>query len=197
MQDEIGDALRRGEVDQRAEVLPAGVHAAVRDESHQVEAPGLAAGRARRAQHLVLGERAVRDRVVDPRQVLPDDRAGAEVEVADLGVPHLAVREPDRPAAGVELGVAIGAPQLVEHGSVGELDGVSGARRREPPAVEDHQADRGHRRRTGTRREHHGTAAATIPANSTGSRLAPPTSAPSTSGWARISAAFSAFTLPP
>ena len=40
-------------------------------------------------------------------------------------------------------------------------------------------------------------AAATICAKSSGSRLAPPTSAPSMSGWARISAALSGFTLPP
>ena len=43
------------------------------------------------AQHLVLAERAVRDRLVDAREVLRDDRAGAEVEVADLGVAHLAL----------------------------------------------------------------------------------------------------------
>ena len=46
-------------------------------------------------QHLVLEEAAVGDRVVDPRQVLLDDRAGAEVEVADLGVAHLPVRQAD------------------------------------------------------------------------------------------------------
>ena len=40
-------------------------------------------------------------------------------------------------------------------------------------------------------------AAATIAANSAGSRLAPPTSAPSTSGRPSSSAALAAFTLPP
>ena len=40
-------------------------------------------------------------------------------------------------------------------------------------------------------------AAATMVAKSSGSRLAPPTSAPSTSGCARISGALSGFTLPP
>ena len=39
--------------------------------------------------------------------------------------------------------------------------------------------------------------AATIAAKDSGSRLAPPTSAPSTSGSASSSAALSAFTLPP
>ena len=40
-------------------------------------------------------------------------------------------------------------------------------------------------------------AAATIAANSAGSRLAPPTSAPSMSGWDSSSAALAALTLPP
>ena len=43
-------------------------------------------------QDLVLCERSGGDRVVDARQILPHDRARAEVEVADLGVAHLPVR---------------------------------------------------------------------------------------------------------
>ena len=42
-----------------------------------------------------------------------------------------------------------------------------------------------------------GSAAATIAAKSSGSRLAPPTSAPSTSGWETSSSAFSGLTEPP
>ena len=52
-------------------------------------------------------------------------------------------------------------------------------------------------RRLRGRAEAHWPAAATICAKPSGSRLAPPTSAPSTSGWARISAALSGLTLPP
>ena len=73
------------------DVLPAGVDAAVGDQAEQVQpaARAVAAPLAGGEQGLVLEEAAVGDRVVDPGQVLLDDRAGAEVEVADLGVAHL------------------------------------------------------------------------------------------------------------
>src|SRR6185312_16758513 len=90
----------------------------------------------RRPQHRVAGERAVRAGVVDARQVLTHDGAGAEVEVADLGVAHLPVRQSYRTAAGGELRVRIRGPQLVEDGRGGERDGVARAGRRKAPAVE-------------------------------------------------------------
>ena len=62
-------------------------------------------------QRLVLEEAAVGDRVVDPGQVLLDDRAGAEVEVADLGVAHLPVGQADVAALGGELGVRVARPR--------------------------------------------------------------------------------------
>ena len=68
------------------------VHAAVADQPDQVHALVVAQ---RGLQHLVVEQRAVLDRLVDPREVLLDDRAGAEVEVADLGVAHLALGQPD------------------------------------------------------------------------------------------------------
>ena len=88
-------------------------------------------------QHLVLEEAAVGDRVVDPGQVLLDDRAGAEVEVADLGVAHLAVGEADVAAAGRERRVRVALPERVEDRGVGLGDRVARARRGQPPAVED------------------------------------------------------------
>ena len=97
-----------------------------------------------------------------------------------------------RPHA-VELRVRVLGPEPVEDRRVRQLDGVAGAGRREPPAVEDDEADAS----TGGAEPLTARAAATICAKSFGSRLAPPTSAPSTSGWDRISAALSGFTLPP
>ena len=91
--DEVGDAPLGRELDQRLQVAVGGVHAAVGDEPDQVHALG--ASLQRRLQHLVLGQRAVLDRRVDAREVLRDDRAGAEVEVADLGVAHLPLGQPD------------------------------------------------------------------------------------------------------
>ena len=94
-------------------------------------------------QDLVLEQRAVGDRVVDPRQVLLDDRARAEVHVADLGVAHLPVGEADVAPAGRERRVRVALPELVEHRRLGERDGVARALLGEAPAVEDHEAERG------------------------------------------------------
>ncbi len=181
---DVRHVLARGEVDERPQVVHARVHAAVRHQPEQVEAVGVAGG----PQRLVLEERAVLDRLVDAEQVLLHDRARSQVEVAHLRVAHLALGEADRRAVGRERGVRMLLPELVEHRRVRQLHGVPRARLGQPPPVEHDQADA---------RNAHGAAAATISAKPFGSRLAPPTSAPSTSGWARISAALSGFTLPP
>ena len=58
--------------------------------------------------------------------------------MADLGVPHLAGREADRLARGLERARAgTSRPEPVEDRRVGELDGVPRPRRRAAPAVED------------------------------------------------------------
>ena len=77
------------------QVVHARVHPAARHQPEQVQPPVLRADGAGVAQHPVLEERAVVDRIVDPREVLAHDLAGAEVEVADLGVAHLAVGQAD------------------------------------------------------------------------------------------------------
>ena len=124
-------------------------------------------------QRLVLEEAAVGDRVVDPGQVLLDDRPGAEVEVADLGVAHLAVGQADVAALGGELSVREPAPEAVEDRRLGQRDRVPRPRLGEPPAVEDDQGEGG---------DELMPAFSTIAAKSPGSRLAPPTRAPSMSG---------------
>ena len=191
VEDDVGDALLGGELDRGLDVLPAGVDAAVGDEPEQVEpAAGAAAGAlAGRPQGLVLEEAAVGDRVVDPGQVLLDDGAGAEVEVADLGVAHLPFGEADVAPLGRELGVGELRPEPVEDRRLGDRDRVAGAGLGDAPAVEDDQRDGGD--------GGHYPAASTIAANSAGSRLAPPTRAPSMSGWAISSAALSGLTEPP
>ena len=64
--------------------------------------PLAAACRAASTQRGVRGERAVGDRGVDARQVLEDGPAGADVEVPDLAVAHLAVRQPHGRTGGIE-----------------------------------------------------------------------------------------------
>ena len=149
-------------------------------------AAGAAAGAlAGGEQRLVLEEGAVGDRVVDPGQVLLDDRPGAEVEVADLGVAHLPVGQADVATLGREPGVREALPEVVEDRGLGERDRVAGPGLGQAPAVEDDERDRG----DGQRGQVAQPAASTIAAKSSGSSAAPPTRAPSISGRPSSSAA--------
>ena len=131
-----------------SQVLQARVHAAVGDQADHVHALGRGEGV---AQHLVGGQLAVLGGGVDPGQVLHHDAAGAEVEVADLGVAHLPLGQPDGPAAGGQRRRRKRRPQLVEHGRVGERDGVAGAVGGQAPAVEDDQRRARHGQRVARR----------------------------------------------
>ena len=139
----------------------------------------------RAAEDGVLEERAVLDRLVHAHEILEEDATGADRQVPDLGVAHLAVRQPDRGARRFELRMREIAPEPVEDGRVGELDGVPGAGRRNPPAVEDDERYEGE------------AAAWHIARKESTSSEAPPTSAPSTSGCAKRPAALSGLTEPP
>ena len=183
MDDHVLDPFAARQLDDGAQMLHARVDATVGDEPEQMQPLGAAGG----LQRLVLVEGAVLDRLVDTQQVLLHHGPRAQVQVAHLGVPHLALGQPHRGAVRHERRVRVLLPQLVEHGRVGQVDRVARPGLGEPPAVQHDEADTG---------KGHGTEAA-ISTNPFGSRLAPPTSAPSTSGWARISAALSGLTLPP
>ena len=152
----------------------AGVHAAVGDEPDEVDALG--AGE-RGAQDLVLGQRAVGDRLVDAREVLLDDGARAEVEVADLAVAHLPVGQADRAAARVELSCAGSAPR-------GRRTPACSASETALPGPAARAPSRRGRRGppTGARPRLRPARRPTIAAKVSGSSEAPPTSAPSTSG---------------
>ena len=139
---------------------------------------------------MVLEERAVPDRDVHAHQVLEEDAPGADRQVPDLGVPHLPGRQPDGLARGRELRVREALQERVEDGRVGELDRVSRAAAARAPAVEDDERDEvAHAATSAPARQ--------IASNDAGSSEAPPTSAPSTSGWASSVRAFSGFTEPP
>ena len=183
-------ALPLGEREQRTQMVDVRVDSARGDEPEQVDVAAVVARALHRGDEgRVLEERPARDRAVHAHEVLEQDAAGADREVADLGVPHLPRRKPDRLARGRELGVRVPLPERVEDRRVRELDRVPRSRGREPPTVEDDEDD-----------EVHATAAAParqIASKDAASSDAPPTSAPSTSGCARSTAAFSGFTDPP
>ena len=161
------------------------VDASVGDEPEQVDPPApLPCSVDCPAEGRILMERARTDGAVHPHQILVDDAARADREVADLGVPHLSVGQADRLARGGERRVRVARPEIVEDGRLGELDRVARPGWREAPAVEDDEG-------------YEGEAARQIAANDSTSSDAPPTSAPSTSGWASSSAALSGLTEPP
>ena len=109
---QVGHADLGTHSDERAQVPRGRVDPAVPDEADEVD-PIEALHR--RPQDLVGRELPVLDGLVDPRQVLLDDGPGAEVQVADLRIAHLALGEPDRAPAGRKLRVRVVSPQVVEH----------------------------------------------------------------------------------
>jgi hypothetical protein len=178
-------ALRQ--LEQRAQMVDVRMDATVGDKAQQVHvARPLARTPERRHERLVLEERAVGNRPVDPLEVLVEHTAGADRQVADLGIAHLSRRQSDRFARCRESRVRVVRPEPVEHRRRRQLDRVSRTRRRAAPAVQDDE-----------RYERERAAASHIAANESISSDAPPTSAPSTSGCAISSAAFSGFTDPP
>ena len=197
VQHDVGHLRPRRELDAGVQVVEAGVHAALRHQAEQVQPPAGAARLADLLQHGVVEERPVGDRVLDAGEVLTHHGPRAQVEVAHLGVAHLPVRQAHGAAAGGELRVPVAGPELVEVRRARLLHRVARTGGREAPAVQHDETDRRQRRSARPGGEGHRAAAATSRARLSGSRLAPPTSAPSTSGCARISAALSGFTLPP
>ena len=114
------------------------VDAAVGDEAEQVDVLASLEGADERG---VLEERPVLDRLVHAHQVLEEHATGADRQVPDLGVAHLARRKADRLAGCLERRVRVLGPEAVEDRRVGELDGVAGAGRSEAPPVQDDQCD--------------------------------------------------------
>src|SRR5919106_3740277 len=161
-------------------MVDVGVDAAVGDEPEQVHVPAAFARTAKGAhESLVLEEGSGLDRAVDAHQVLEDDTSRPDRQVADLRVAHLARREADVLTGGAQDGVRVAGPERVEDRGVGELHRVAGPGRRAPPSVEN---DEGYERK---RR----AAVSQIVVKESTSSDAPPTRAPSTSGWASSSSA--------
>jgi hypothetical protein len=78
----------------------------------------------------------------DARQVLHHQPAGADIEMSDLGVAHLAGRQADVLARRVQEGVRAGRPQAVEAGRAGLADRVVGRLLAPAPTVQHHQHHR-------------------------------------------------------
>ena len=124
------------------DVVLVGMHAAGRQQAHQM---------AGAAGSLQLGDEVLQARVarqlaglhggVDARQVLHDHAAGADVHMADLGIAHLAGRQPDMQFRGVDQRMRAIAHEAVPGRRVRQPDRVVIVAGAFPPAVEDAEHD--------------------------------------------------------
>ena len=130
--------LRLGE--ELVEVLQAGVDAAVRAEAHEMELlPARLDILIGSLDFGILHQRVLAAGDVDLHEVLIDDTAGAEVHVSHFGVTHLAVREADVFAAGLEVAGGIFRAKRVDFGGSLRPDGVGIIMLALAPTVEDHK----------------------------------------------------------
>ena len=128
---------------ERRRVILMRMHAPRRDQAHQVAgAAGLPQARDQADQGRGLLDLAVGDGLADARQVLHHHTAGADVEMSDLGVAHLPLRQADILARREEEGVGAGVPQTVERRGARQVHGVVGRVLPPAPAVQDHQHHR-------------------------------------------------------
>ena len=134
--------LLPGKTQQGVEVALVRVDASVGEQADHVECSSLLRGEfAGASQGGVSVETAVGDGGVDAGHVHANDASGAEVEVSNLGVAHLAIGEADEVLTGADEGVREVAKELVVGGLAGECDGVAGGFGAVAPAVEDGEYD--------------------------------------------------------
>jgi hypothetical protein len=116
------------------------VHAAVGDEAEEVQASLAGAGVLHGVeQHRMLEKFSVLDHQIDAGDVHVHDAAGADVEMANLAVAHLAFGQADERAAGVNERVGIFAQQAIVGGFARQSDGVGFGFGAVSPAVEDEE----------------------------------------------------------
>src|SRR5207248_1977241 len=119
------------------------MHAAGRNQADQVAGAAAALKLADQIdQRRSARDLAACDGVADARQVLYDDPAGADIEMADLGIAHLPVWEADVAARRAQQGMRARRPEAVECRCSGETDGVVGALLAPAPAVQHDQHHR-------------------------------------------------------
>ncbi len=137
------DAAFGEQAENSVHVVERAVHATVGDQAHQVQRPARAFRRVegfldRRQSRKLAGI----DRLGDAHDVHVDDPARAQGHVADLGVAHLTVGEPDGGSGGLELRARAARAQLREERRVRERRRVTRAAVTEAESVEHDEHDR-------------------------------------------------------
>lgn len=129
-----------GKAQERVHVAVEAVHAAVGEKPHDVQGAALFLTVGDEGLHLgVFGDRAVGDGAVDLDEVLIEDAARADVEVAHFGIAHLAFGQAHVLAVGAKLGVRILRREFAEAPRLDAADHVGLVAAADAPAVENHQ----------------------------------------------------------
>src|SRR6202030_3702981 len=116
------------------------VHATVAKQTHEMQLTPTA------ALHGLLKERhtlqlLIGDEQIDARDVHVHDSAGADIEVADFAVAHLAFGEANEGAGGVDQRIGKFLSQCVVRGLARQGDGVAFGFRAEAPAIKHGEYD--------------------------------------------------------
>ena len=114
------------------------MHAAVAEQAHQVQC-AVASTSQRRLQRRTVTEASGPDHLVDARDVHLHNAARTNVEVADLTVTHLSVRQADVRPVSADERMRESPPETVEGGRTGHRYGVVCRVRVVAPAVRDGQ----------------------------------------------------------
>ena len=86
----------------------------------------------------IIENTAVLARTVNLDKVLIHHASGTDIEMPDLGVTHLSVRQTYVLAARLQLGIRIGFQQFVPVWRRGTMDGICGIFVTDTPAVQNH-----------------------------------------------------------
>ena len=121
-------------------VVEAGVYAAVRAESHEVQLLALFFGIGIGSLHLgVLHDGVVAAGTVNLHEVLIDDASCTDIEVTHLRVAHLSVGQTNVLATGLQLRVSRNGCQIVQIRGRCTINNVTLTMFSDSPSVENHQ----------------------------------------------------------
>ncbi len=106
MHTDLARTARLGQAQKREDMLLVAVHAAGREQTHDMQAMAAGFGGGDGGQQLgILAETSVLDGSIDPGQILINDTAGTDVHMTDFGIAHLAIWQTDETALGMDQGI--------------------------------------------------------------------------------------------
>ena len=123
MDHDVADAGGLCEVTQRDEVLDVAVYAAIGDKTKEVEAAFCCLVKGI-LQNFVFRQLIIANCLINTGEILVNDAARAQVEMADLRVSHLAFRQAHVFTAGGQGGMRVSFVKVVMKGGLGQEGSV-------------------------------------------------------------------------